>query len=354
MDFEVRRTDLHEYRTVESSENPLSEGDARLRVLRFGFSANNITYAVFGDLMRYWSFFPAEMGWGRIPVWGFAEVESSNGTGLIDGELVYGYFPMSSHLVVRPVRVTDGGFVDASPHRSDLPSTYNGYTRACGDPVYDADTEAAQMLFRPLFMTDFVLDDWLDEHDWFGAEVAVLSSASSKTAFGLAHLMAKRENRGRIIGLTSPGNVEFVEGLGSYDLVLTYDQLDQLPPNATGVYVDMAGDAAVRHAVHTRMSALRASVQVGGTHWNDIGGSDQLPGPTPALFFAPDQIVKRGKDWGPGGVESRFADAWNAFLPVVADWVDVIERHGPDGVVQTYEEVLDGRADPRHAFVLIV
>jgi hypothetical protein len=357
MDLEVKRDDLHVTRVVDSPSAPLEAGEARLAVRRFGFSANNVTYAVFGDLMGYWTFFPAAPdgeGWGRIPVWGFAEVVEANGSGLDDGELVYGYLPMSTELVVMPSQVGDHGFTDVSPQRSGLPAAYNGYTRCASDPVYDPGTEPLQMLLRPLFMTDFVLDDWLADNDFFGATdgAVVLSSASSKTAFGLAHLLSRRDERPEVVGLTSPGNVGFVEGLGVYDRVMAYDDIASLPADAPSVYVDMAGDAGVRKAVHEHLSGLAASVQVGGTHWEQVGGGGSLPGPTPALFFAPDQIGKRRKDWGPGGLESRFADAWAAFLPVVQGWIDVVERQGPDAVATTYLEVLDGRADPSVAFVL--
>lgn len=354
MDFEVRRDDLHETRVVDSPPVALDAGEVRLVVRRFGFSANNITYAVFGDAMGYWQFFPAEEGWGRIPVWGFAEVADANGTGLSEGDLLYGYLPMGSELMVTPTRVSERGFIDATAHRRDLPTAYNGYTRCAADPVYDPGTEALQMLFRPLFMTDFVLDDWLADNAFFGAEVVVLSSASSKTAFGLAHLMARRHGGPEVLGLTSTANVDFTEGLATYDRVLTYDDLDELDSDRSAVYVDMAGDAEVRRAVHTRMGGLAASVAVGGTHWEHVGGGADLPGPTPALFFAPDQIVKRRQDWGPDGVETRFAQAWDDFLPVVTEWIDVVEGNGPDALEATYREVLDGGADPSRAFVLSV
>ncbi len=354
MFFEVDRSDIRATRVVESAPAELAEGEARLAVRRYGFSANNITYAVFGDLMSYWSFFPAEEGWGRVPVWGFAEVIDANGTTLEEGELVYGYLPMGPDLIVTPTRVSDGGFTDATAHRSVLPPAYNGYTRCAADPVYSADTEALQMLFRPLFMTDFVLDDWLDDNAWFDAGRVVLSSASSKTAFGLAHLIASRAERPEVVGLTSAGNLEFVEGLGSYDRVLTYDQIEQLDGEEATVYVDMAGDAGVRLAVHTQCGGLTSSVQVGGTHWGELGGDAALPGPTPALFFAPDQIVKRNADWGSDGLQERFSASWNAFLPVVSDWITVVDRTGVDGAEQTYMEVLDGKADPSDAFVVTI
>ena len=259
---------------------------------------------------------------------------------------------MGSELDVVPAGMEEAGFSDASPHRSALPAVYNRYVRCAADPVYDPGTEALQMLLRPLFMTDFLLDDWLADNDFHGADIALLSSASSKTAFGLAHLLAQRDDRPEIVGLTSAANVDFVLGLDVYDRVLTYDDIDFLDADIPTVYVDMAGDAVIRGEVHERIEALTASVQVGGTHWDQVGGGGDLPGPSPALFFAPDQIAKRREDWGPGGVDQRFAAAWDGFLPVVEDWITVVEHHGAEDVGDVYRSVLDGEADPSHAFVL--
>ena len=50
-------------------------------------TANNITYAVMGDVMSYWDFFPTgEEGWGVLPTWGFAEVEASEAEGVEEGD----------------------------------------------------------------------------------------------------------------------------------------------------------------------------------------------------------------------------------------------------------------------------
>lgn len=69
-DFLVRRDDLRTCRVAESATPEPEDGQALLRVERFGLTANNITYAVFGDGMKYWDFFPAQDGWGRVPMWG--------------------------------------------------------------------------------------------------------------------------------------------------------------------------------------------------------------------------------------------------------------------------------------------
>jgi len=69
-DFLVNKADLHQTKFEERSLPPLAEGEVLLKVDRFAFTANNITYAVFGESMAYWQFFPSsDAAWGRIPGW---------------------------------------------------------------------------------------------------------------------------------------------------------------------------------------------------------------------------------------------------------------------------------------------
>src|ERR687888_641187 len=138
-DFLVKRDALRECRIADSSVHAPGPGEARLRVDRFGLTANNITYAVFGEAMSYWDFFPAEPGWGRVPMWGFADVEASAADGVEPGARVYGYLPPSTHLLVAPADTGEHGFVDASPHRAALPSTYQSYLLTDADPFYTPD-----------------------------------------------------------------------------------------------------------------------------------------------------------------------------------------------------------------------
>ncbi len=356
-DFLVSRNNLRECRFVEAPEpdgTELSDGAVLLRVDRFALTANNITYAVAGDLMSYWDFFPAETGWGRVPVWGFGDVVASRHDALPVGERVFGYFPMSTHLVVQADHVTPAGFVDAAAHRAALPPTYNRYSRVAADPVYSVEREDHQMLLWPLFMTSFVLDDFLADNADFGAGSVLLSSASSKTSMGLAFMLSNRpEPRPRVVGLTSDRNREFVAGLGTYDEVVTYDAVTGLDPIERAVFVDMAGDRHVVRDVHTTFGDdLAHSCQVGITHWEQLGAEPDLPGPTPSLFFAPSQIEKRVGDWGRDGLQRRFGDAWERLLGVVDDWVEVVYSEGTEAVEAVYRDLLEGRSSPRHGHVL--
>ena len=59
----------------------------------------------------------------------------------------------------------------------------------------------------------------MDDNDFFGGQNIILTSASSKTAIGLAALLTARKGDRtiNIIGLTSSGNMDFVKGLGYYE-----------------------------------------------------------------------------------------------------------------------------------------
>ncbi len=360
IDFLVSRSDLRETR-IERGPTPdgvvVAPGQALLAIDRFAFTANNVTYAAFGEGMGYWKFFPARAPWGRVPVWGFANVARSRCDGIAPGERVYGYFPMSSHLVVQPERVTAGSFGDASAHRSALPPVYNQYSRIQYSRILAGPLELAgedaTMLFRPLFLTAFLIDDLLGDEVCFGARTAVIASASSKTALALAFLLSRRsESRCEVIGLTSSAHRAFVESTACYDRVLSYGETDALDVEPS-VFIDMAGDGRVLAAVHRRLGeALRYSAIVGATHWDAPRPPADLPGPKPAFFFAPDRARERVADWGAAGLDARVAAAWQPFAAAAARWIKVEHHFGPDAVRAAYLAVLEGRAEPDRGLAL--
>ncbi|HYV57532.1 MAG TPA: DUF2855 family protein [Candidatus Nitrosopolaris sp.] len=357
IDFLVERGNLRHCKFVHAAEPDeirLHPGEVLLEIAKFAFTANNVTYAVAGDMMSYWSFFPAEVGWGRVPVWGFGDVARSRLDEVGEGERVFGYFPMSTHLVVQPIRSTPGGFVDGSSHRQALPAVYNQYSRVATDPGYTAEHEDQQLLFRPLFMTAFLLEDLIADSEAFGARAIVLSSASSKTAFGLAFLLhQKRDAHREVIGLTSPGNVAFVSGLGCYDRVVTYDRIDSLPREQAVVFVDMAGNGDVVSALHHHYrDSMKYSCIVGLTHWERRTAAADLPGAQPTFFFAPTQLQKRTREWGAEGFQERYAVAWRGFVDFATRHLRVVSGRGPAAVERVYLETLEGRTKPDVGHIL--
>jgi NADPH:quinone reductase-like Zn-dependent oxidoreductase len=348
-DFLIDREDLRTCRIAEADPPVLDAGQALLCIERFGLTTNNVTYAVFGEAMSYWSFFPAPDGWGRVPMWGFARVEESAVAGVEPGQRFYGYVPPSSHLVVEPTSVDSHGFTDGSAHRAVLPAAYQRYALTACDPFYRDETEDLQMLLRPLFFTSFLIEDELADTGLATSGPVLFASASSKTAIAAAFLLSQREGA-EVIALTSPRNAAFIEGLGIYDRTIPYDQIaafEQQP----AAFVDMSGDAAVRQAVHEHFGTeLRHSMVVGATHRDAAAaGHAHLPGPRPTFFFAPDRAKKRSADWGAAGLQSRAADAWHPFCDWAGDWLEVIAGDGFEAVERAWIDVLDNRVPPDEA-----
>lgn len=342
---------MSETRFAESDAPEIEDGQVLLGVDAFGLTTNNITYAVMGEAMNYWNFFPAEDGWAHMPVWGYADVIDSKAEGVPDGIRVYGYLPPASHLVVQPDRASSTDFVDVSPHRVDLPAAYNRYLRTDGNEMYEKENEDYEILLWPLYFTSFLIDDFLGDEDMFGAKLAVLSSASSRTTSALAHLLDKRDGI-EVVGLTSPRNVEFTESLGVYDRVVPYEELESIDTDPA-IYVDVAGDAKVRSAVHGHWGdQLKHSAAVGITHKEDLGGSGELAGPEPTFFFAPTRLQKRNEDWGAEGLNQRLADAWHPYVEWARGWLRVEHGSGPEDVERIYRELLDGKSDPAVGHVL--
>jgi hypothetical protein len=183
-DFVVARNDLQQCKLVETE---LPDADALppesllVKVDRFAFTANNITYAVLGDELKYWQLFPAPNGFGNIPVWGFGEVIVSRHPNVAVGERLFGYFPMATHL-------------------------------AADEP--------------------------------------------------------------------------------------------------------------------------------------------ELPGAEPRWFFAPDQIRRRAREWGPGGIEQRFSAAWSDFVPLLERCLALVESRGAEAVREVYLDTLNGRIPPEQGHML--
>ena len=309
--------------------------------------------------MKYWNFFPAgEEGYGVIPVWGFGTVIASEVEGIAVGERFYGYYPFGSHLAVEPTRIGPTSFVDGAAHRAPMAPVYSQYVRTSTDPLYDAATQAEQLLLRPLFSTAFLIDDFLADSDFFGAKAVLLSSASSKTAFASAYLLRKRGGA-EIIGLTSKANEAFVTSLGCYDRVVTYDNLTALPASLEVAYVDMAGNTQLRAAVHHHFGDnLKYDCAVGATNWDAdrSGAGEKLPGAATQMFFAPTQASKRIAESGAKAFGDKMNAAWHDFIAAVRNpaspWLRVVRGKGQAEAAALYAVVLAGKTPPRDGIVI--
>lgn len=208
------------------------------------------------------------------------------------------------------------------------------------------------MILRPLFVTSFLAFDFLQDKRFFGAEAIALSSASSKTAYGIAFLASGLDERPKVIGLTSEKNFGFVEGLGCYDQVFTYEAVASMSKDLKVVYVDVAGSPRLTTALtHHLGDQLLYSMALGDTHWDEDKEQASLADKQ-EFFFAPTWLAKRTEDWGVEGYVERLADAWRTFSKPLSGWMTVKRESGPEAILRVWEQHLGGDADPSVGHVL--
>lgn len=352
--YQVKKADLDETRLVERDLTELGENEILVAVDRFAITANNVTYAHIGEKFGYWKFFPAEDdAWGTPPAWGFGVVERSNHAEIAEGERLYGFFPMASHLIMAPGRLEATRFFDDAERRRDLPAVYNVYNRLTREFGYDGDMDSERMVLYPLFATSYALSDFLQDQDWFQADRVILTSASSKTAIGLAYAINALDAPPRLVGLTSAKNQDAVTQLNLYNEVLPYDEISSMKAEIATVIVDMAGGGPTLDAIHAHLGdAMKHTALVGVTHRSQEGPGAAFIEDRSDVFFAPAQIEKRAKDWGPGEFEKRAKMFWHQAALKSRSWLSIQEASGADAVDYAWRETLRGNVTPEAAFVV--
>ncbi|MEM9673299.1 MAG: DUF2855 family protein [Cyclobacteriaceae bacterium] len=357
LDFTVKIDDLQQAKFVEKTySDKLSSNQVLLEIDQFSFTSNNITYGVVGEKMNYWKFFPTRSGYGIIPAWGFANVVISNHPDVKVGQRFYGYYPMSTHLLVTINNVSSKGFVDNTEYRQTLPLVYNFYTNTEQDPAFTPGTEELISLFRPLFVTSFLIDDHLAEQNFCGATQIIITSASSKTAQALAGLLAyrKKENalNWNLLGLTSRKNIEFVKQYGWYDKVISYDSITQLNANEKSVLVDFTGNHNLQFQLQTLLKDnLVYNCLVGFVDWQNLKGENSLP-KKGEVFFAPLYATKQQQAWGFAKFQQKVGIAWQQFINSIQSTISIKKYVGSQELEQLYSDMLNGRIDPKYGNIV--
>lgn len=290
---------------IESVSGPTpAESEVVLALDLFSLTTNNITYAAYGDAIGYWSVFPTGRdGYGLMPVWGFADVVASRAEGVEVGARVFGYFPMADTLVVQAEKVSRGGFADASPWRKAVPDIYNRYVLCAADRHYDPALESAEAIFRPLFVTSYTAVDFLRDNGFFGARRIVVSSASS-------------------------------------------------------LYLDLAGDPALRRRVHARLGDdLTYDCLVGSTLGDAFPQHDPgLVGPRPEFFFAATTLDRHRERGTLHAFYERFLADQKTFFQHVTDpahpWITLVEHQGLEAGARVVRALADHGGDPAEGAVV--
>jgi hypothetical protein len=347
----VSQSDPSKVRIAENTVRETKANEILLRIERFGFTSNNITYVALGKKFQYFDFFPVGHEEANPPVWGVGTVVVSHCSSVNVGERIYGYFPMAKYVHLTPISIRPSHFYVSRPQLPADRAVYHQYFRSQHDPDYASSQEDHMMIFRPLWGTSFFLDDFLQFEKYYGVKTIVVSSASSKTAYCFALLLKGKGNH--VIGLTSKGNVPFVHSLQLYDKVVSYDELDHLPLNEKILYIDVAGNPSLDNRIFARMGDhIVKRVSVGMSHFDGSTATfgDQVRKKS-VNFFAPDWIKKRF-EISKGDVVERRVRAWQELLEYAKQCVHLDYVVGPEGIKKVYLDMLKGKAKPDSGFIL--
>lgn len=349
----IDRDDYRKTKIVEVDRPVLADGDVLVSIDKFGLTANNVSYAVSGKAIGYWGYYPAEDNWGKVPVWGMADIVESKCEGIKAGERIWGFFPMASHVILKPDQIKRQTFADMAEHRQNLPLFYNQYQRTEAEPDYLKTLEDERCLLFPLFATSFVLNDFLEDNGFFDTEQILIGSVSSKTGFGLASFLSRNEKfKGQVVGLTSKGNVDFVDALNCCDQIVVYGDEAMIDKSKRSAFVDMSGNGELVKTLHEHLQEnMVQSIGVGATHWNEKRTRGDMPGAKPVFFFAPAQMDKRDKEWGQGML---FQKAFAAGAQLAANIKDIVKVEliaGPQEVDQIWKDMLDNKVSARRGIM---
>lgn len=349
----VNKANFAQVSWEELDSVPLEEGEVTFAIERFALTANNVTYAVLGNMIRYWQFFPAQTeSQGIIPVWGVAKCTQSKSDQVKEGERFFGFWPMATELKMRPKKVANDALVDTAEHRKELPPNYNYYEALKSD---NPDIENLMSVYQPLYATAYLLAHQIIANDCYHAEQVVFTSGSSKTALLCAQILTAElgsESKVSVVGATSTRNTQFVTETGFYDKVVSYDELSTLEANATTALIDFSGnkDTVVRVHQHHQDKVLFSTL-VGITDWQSNARLPELPGATPEMFFAPAVYQAVAKQIGLDTLQANIARGLTNLvktgLPIQMEVLSANES-----LQSRYLDFVAGNTDAKKATVL--
>lgn len=356
-----------------------------IKVDRFGYSTNNVTYQTLGEVphFRYFDFHPAPTTTtvpivspathGVIPVWGFGVVEASTHEAIKVGERVYGYFAPTRYLLL-PIATTEVSTYAVFTPRPHLPADrrpYNQVTRCAGDPTYHPSPaiEDLTMLYRPLFWTAFWYEDWLytgTPTPYRGVKNVIISSASSKTAFSVAYNIKQRLVKDtnlklKVVGVTSAKNIEFTKGLGLYDAVYAYDDVTSIPSaddvEGSWLYGDVAGNDELTEVVVNHLGPrLLTGTALGLTNLSPTAPgkassakwtANKFDGEATSAahsafkleqFFMPEWLAKRRAELEQPVLMGMMGAGWGGLIKNGSSWVKTSRVYGGDECVAAYKQ----------------
>ena len=351
--FQVEKQNFYKVSLKQEELLDLKEGEIRLKIDRYAFTANNISYAVSGFLLGYWKFFPTKQPYGIIPAWGYAEVVASKQEEVKVGERIYGFYPMSTYCTLQPTNVNPYTFTDGAPHRSTLPAFNNNYTRVL--PTSELHQEELQNhvpMIYPLVATSFLLYQFLKSQEFLGAEQVIITSASAKTSLGLAYMLSqhKAADGKKIVGLTSVENMDFVNSTNYYDEVIAYDNYTSISKDKL-VVIDIRGNRNFLINLSNEFEEQIVHIaRVGVADWTKMGLHSDIP--KAELFFAPNILKAYFKKHGPVKAMQMINKAAVQFMQDMKNTIEVEFISDKEQLTNLYLDMVNGKVNPRKGYIV--
>ena len=57
----IDRDNYRNTKIIETKSRPLVDGEVRVAIDKYGLTANNVSYAVSGDMIGYWKYYPVDL-----------------------------------------------------------------------------------------------------------------------------------------------------------------------------------------------------------------------------------------------------------------------------------------------------
>ena len=347
--FIVNSKNRNQYGLKNTGLKILSDNEITAKVEKFGFTSNNVTYAALAETIPYLKFFPDASSEenGILPVWGIAEVTESKHSDIRPGQRFYGFLPAAEYVQIRPASANSSGFTAERPQIRPEYGFYNICSFLEKDVFYDEAIEDEMTVFRPLFMTGILVADWLEFNEYRSADTVVISSASSKTSYGIAKAVKSNEKKCRLIGLASERNAAFCRTLDVYDEVVSYDHPEGISSSYSVLYVDVAGNELLRSSLSASLGErLKLVLSVGMSHGSTDGFQAGTLGDRFEVFFAPGWMMKRRRK-----LPEKIGSVWKAQISSVGKYFQTVRKNGIDNFEKDYADFLSGKINPSESIL---
>lgn len=146
----------------------------------------------------------------------------------------------------------------------------------------------------------------------------------------------------KVVGLTSAGNVDFVESIECCDQIVTYGDESEIATGLPTARIDMSGDGPLTSTLHHMLGENEA----------ERGRDKGLPGAAPTSFFAPSHMAKRNAEWGQGEIWRRRSEAGAGIARSVSGQFAVEHISGAEDIAQIWRAMLENKVAPSRGIMI--